>query len=307
MERSPQIPITVPYTIRYANFSDLPSVARTYTLGFWNDVLFGRLIHPHRHKFPADNDIYWLKRLQCSYWDWSQIFLVATTSSPPPYPELTIAEFENDSSEKSPLWPHNGERIIGAAQWSRSANLPSTHRLSNHAFGRALAWWSPLRLLQPIFQLYWSLLTHFGIQPNRAADQEKEDIIERSYGFLDHIWSADNHRDPVWYLESIAVLPEYQYCGVGRELVRWGLDKAEEEGICCSVISAEGKERFYQRCGFDVGPIGWSGEGEGNPLVTVPGGLVFVREARDVREGLIKRPPTQRTGKIYGGVEVDFS
>ena len=61
--------------------------------------------------------------------------------------------------------------------------------------------------------------------------------------------------------------------------MQWGLDQAKREGISASVIAADGKERFYQRCGFDVGPVGRSGMGEGNPLADVPGGLIFFREA----------------------------
>lgn len=59
---------------------------------------------------------------------------------------------------------------------------------------------------------------------------------------------------------------------------------AEKEGWCASVISAEGKEGFYQSCGFDVGPVGRSGEGgKGNMLWDVPGGLVFFRDAPGLR------------------------
>lgn len=296
------------FTIRPATFNDLPSLARTSTLAFWNDVLFGNVIHPHRHHYPSDCDTYWLKRFQCSYWDWSQVFLVATSTSPPRHSELAIPEFAADPSEKSLLLSPSDseERVVGVAHWSRAADVPRTHALSNYACGMALPRWSPLRLLQPLVKLYWSFLTRFNIRPNRAADAEQEDVVERSYGFLDHVWTPANCRDPVWYLESLAVTPEYQSCGIGRELVRWGLDKAEQEGICCSVVSAMGKERFYQRCGFDVGPVGWSGEGEGNPLQNVSGGLIYVREAKDVRDGVVKRAETRRRGKMFGGVEVDF-
>ena len=74
--------------------------------------------------------------------------------------------------------------------------------------------------------------------------------------------------------------PEYQNRGLGRKLVQWGLDQAEREGVAASVIAADGKGRFYQLCGFDVGPVGRSGEGENNPLADVPGGLVFLKDAK---------------------------
>ena len=72
--------------------------------------------------------------------------------------------------------------------------------------------------------------------------------------------------------------PDHQRTGNGRALVQWGLDQAAREGVCASVISADGKERFYQRCGFDR-EDGTAGQGEGNPLADVPGGTIFFRDA----------------------------
>lgn len=114
------------------------------------------------------------------------------------------------------------------------------------------------------------------ISPNRAASPELEDMVERSYPFLDHVWLGD--RAESWYLENLAVHPGFQRKGQGRALVAWGLEQARKEGIACSVIAADGKERFYQACGFNVGPVGRAGEGEGNPLHDVDGGLVFFRD-----------------------------
>jgi GNAT superfamily N-acetyltransferase len=116
------------------------------------------------------------------------------------------------------------------------------------------------------------------IWPNRAADPVNENIIERSYPFLDHVWTGPQAE--CWYLESLAVHPDYQDEGNGRALVQWGLDQAAREGVCASVIGADGKERFYQRCGFDR-EYGRSGQGEGNPLADVPGGIIFFRDVKD--------------------------
>lgn len=44
------------------------------------------------------------------------------------------------------------------------------------------------------------------------------------------------------------------------------------------MIAADGKEKFYQTCGFNVGPVARAGEGEGNPLKDIPGGLLFFKE-----------------------------
>jgi predicted N-acetyltransferase YhbS len=67
---------------------------------------------------------------------------------------------------------------------------------------------------------------------------------------------------------ALGVLPEYQGKGIGRKLVKWGMDSAAKEGIHASVISAPGKEPFYYKVGFEY-QLGTSAMGEGNPLATV--------------------------------------
>jgi GNAT superfamily N-acetyltransferase len=229
-------------SLRLARFADHAAMARTLSLAFWDDVLFGRLIHPYRSQYPHDSDLYWLRRIQVHWWNWSHVFLVTV-----------------DVDDRT-----GTEIVTGVAHWNRMG-------------GRGgLAPWDPRNVLLPLAKGYAALAAWW--RPNRAADPAKEDIIERSYSFLDHIWTGA--RAESWYLESLGVRPEYQNRGLGRKLVQWGLDQAECEGVSASVIAADGKERFYQLCGFDVGPVGRSGEGENNPLADVPGGLVFFRDAK---------------------------
>jgi len=242
-----------PTPLRLARFTDHAAMARTLSLAFWDDVLFGHLIHPHRAQYPHDSDLYWLRRIQVHWWDWSHVFLVTVDVE-----ETTGAEI-----------------VTGVAHWSRMGGGGGVGResLAPHA---PLASWDPRNALLPLAKAYAALATWW--RPNRAADPAKEDIIERSYSFLDHIWTGERAKS--WYLEALGVRPEYQNRGLGRKLVQWGLDQAEREGVSASVIAADGKETFYQLCGFDVGPVGRSGEGENNPLADVPGGLVFFRDAK---------------------------
>ncbi|EXJ73241.1 uncharacterized protein A1O5_03001 [Cladophialophora psammophila CBS 110553] len=244
------------FDLRRARFSDLAAAARMCSRAFDDDVLFGRLIHPYRKSYPGDVDKYWYRRFVVDWWDPSHIFLVTTVPS---------AEYED-----------NGEEIVtGFAHWSRIA--PSWR--DNYKAGWGWAWWDPRRLLRPISRLFVRLLA--WLSPNRAASRKDEFIVERSYNYLDHIWTGQ--RSECWYLECLAVHPDYQKQGQGRALVMMGLWQAQREGVACSVIAADGKEKFYQACGFDVGPVGRSGEGEGNPLKEVPGGLVFFKD----KEGLV--------------------
>lgn len=70
-------------TLRDANYSDLPEAARVMSKAFWNDNLFGDLIHPHREKYPDDPDLYWLRRARVSFWDyrWRGIVAIAKDDS----------------------------------------------------------------------------------------------------------------------------------------------------------------------------------------------------------------------------------
>lgn len=138
------------------------------------------------------------------------------------------------------------------------------------------AWLDPRRLAKPLATLYTSLTSY--VSPNRAANPAHEFIIESSEHHLDHIWAGP--RAESWYLECLAVHPEHQKGGNGRALVQWGMEQAEREGVTASVVAADGKERFYERCGFDV-KVGMAGEGEGNPLRDVPGGVIYFKGIKE--------------------------
>lgn len=113
---------------------------------------------------------------------------------------------------------------------------------------------------------------HAIIWPNRACDPAKEDVLQRADVFIEQAWTGP--RSESWYLDFLAVHPNYQGKGIGRKLVLWGLERAEQEGICASVISAWGKDAFYQKCGFNI-QDGRAGAGEGNPLADVSGGNMW--------------------------------
>jgi GNAT superfamily N-acetyltransferase len=133
------------------------------------------------------------------------------------------------------------------------------------------------RYIKPIAAFFVKL--HAIIYPNRALSSTMGDVIERSYPYFSSVWAGD--RAEGWYLEWLAVHPDHQYKGIGTRLAQWGLDRAEEEQVWASVISASGKEEFYQRkCGFHEEY--WSASmGEGNPLARTYGrGRMFWRRPK---------------------------
>lgn len=85
--------------LREARYSELPEIANVMAQAFWNDNLFGDLIHPHRAQHPDDMDLYWLRRSRVTFWNWRWKFLVAVSK---------------DDEGK--------EVIAGIAQWGRLGN-----------------------------------------------------------------------------------------------------------------------------------------------------------------------------------------
>lgn len=91
---------------------------------------------------------------------------------------------------------------------------------------------------------------HARIWPNRAADPAEEDVIERVMLLVADSWTGE--REQRWNIEIMAVCPDQQGKGVGKMIVKWGLDPADGEGVCASVVSSKGKEPFYEKCRFHL-------------------------------------------------------
>src|SRR5271154_2560981 len=100
--------------VRRALIGEQSNIARVCSLAFWDDVLFGKLIHPFREQHPHDSDLYWLRRIQVDWWDWSPVFLVTT---------------DVDSQT-------GREVVTGHAHWSRIGS-----REQNWRAGWGLRWW----------------------------------------------------------------------------------------------------------------------------------------------------------------------
>ncbi|CRK31779.1 hypothetical protein BN1708_005579 [Verticillium longisporum] len=156
----------------------------------------------------------------------------------------------------------NGNEVIASiAQWARFGDG-----------GQKMDCWyfDPRNALRPLSSL--AMKAHAWLWPSRAVDAKEEDIIERAYPFFDDIWTGK--RAESWYLEALGVRPDFQGQGVGYNLVQWGIQRAREEGICASVVSAKGKDGFYTKCGFDE-QYGSARQGEGNTLAEVEGANMF--------------------------------
>ncbi|EPE30171.1 Acyl-CoA N-acyltransferases (Nat) [Glarea lozoyensis ATCC 20868] len=53
-----------------------------------------------------------------------------------------------------------------------------------------------------------------------------------------------------WYLELLATRPEWQGKGAGSKMLKWGLGKADEEGLEAYLEASPAGKRLYEKMGF---------------------------------------------------------
>src|SRR5690242_6594435 len=218
--------------LRLAKPSDEASIVEICTRAFFEEDLFGRVIHPYRDECPQDVQIFWHQWVRK---DWSN-----------PRNKIIVAVTTNDDQQ---------EKIIGAAIWQRQGGDDDARKITDE-------WADPGE---------WPVLPS---TQNRALDPSKANILQESAFYTKHYWSGANATN--WYLSLCCVDPAIKGRGAGRLLVRWGLDRADNEGIAASVMASEGSDAFYLKCGFDE-IVGNANEGDVNPLqkVDVKGGNIL--------------------------------
>ncbi|KAF3000065.1 hypothetical protein E8E13_001134 [Curvularia kusanoi] len=230
--------------IRPARPSDEPLIAAICTRAFFDEDLFGRVIHPHRHEYPEDVQSFWHEWIRN---DWSN-----------PRNRIIVAVTTTQAQE---------EKIIGAAIWQRQGEDTGAQSVIS-------SWVDP----SP-----WPVLVSTA---NRALDPDNKDILQRAASYTQHYWAGANATN--WYLSLCCVDPDASRCGAGRLLVRWGLDRAADEGIRASVVASEGNDAFYLKCGYSE-VVGNASEGDDNPLkkVEVKGGsILFMWPGDATRTGI---------------------
>jgi GNAT superfamily N-acetyltransferase len=227
--------------IRPALPSDEPALVRICTRAFFDEDLFGRVIHPHRHTYPDDVAVFWREQLRNDWNEPRNRVIVAVTAATAPTDTLTTT----------------GEQIVGVAVWQRQGADAGADKI----------------------RAEWQHPGTFPPAPttvNRALAPENKDILDRTLPFFKHLWAGD--RANSWYLALCCVDPAASGRGAGRALVQWGLNQARSEGVCASVTASAGNEGFYLKCGFDE-IVGNACVGEGNPLgemKTTGGDVLFM-------------------------------
>jgi len=229
--------------IRPARFSDIPAIAALCAVAL-EDELWGDIMHPLRDKFPDDYAQFWVRRTRENWWDYTRVWYVATTT-----------EFIEGKEH---------EVVAGVAEWELQGSVQP-----------AMSWWDPRNAMKPAMALLnrASLI----LSPNRAANPDPKfaSPLYDSFPFFQHHWQGE--RANTYFLDVLGVHPKYQGRGFGKELVQWGIDRAEREGVCVSLISSAAGYGFYIWMGFDK-EVGTCTEGEGNPLENLGSGWILFKD-----------------------------
>ncbi|RMZ88722.1 hypothetical protein DV736_g4055, partial [Chaetothyriales sp. CBS 134916] len=262
--------------VRAATRRDIPIMAQVVAASFGPDPLF-QVIFPHQHEYWSDFERAIRDNLWLAWYDYRKVLMVSYSDSDDDHGDAA-----NDE-ETALLRPPTStrERITGVAEWER--------------IGRGWEWvhgawaaWDPRLLVKPVLAFYYSLRRR--IVGNRAAPAPAPafrsrksstepppltfwNFYEQAGPYMAQFFSAP-HRQTRWSLEVLAVHPNEQGKGYGRELVTDGLErlaKNDAEGeLPVSVVSANGKEAFYEKMGFKE-LVGWASrtvgeDGSDNPM-----------------------------------------
>jgi len=107
--------------------------------------------------------------------------------------------------------------------------------------------------------------------PDKSSDPAHVMAFHDATPLTAHLWTGK--REESWMLDILCTDPKQQGKGHGKLLVNWGVEEAENEGICTSVIAAFEREGFYAKFGFVE--VGRANIG---PLAEVKGGAIMFKD-----------------------------
>lgn len=136
--------------LRHACPEDEPSMAAICTRAFFNDDLFGRVIHPLRHAYPDDVQTYWQESLR-HYWASPRIRML-----------VAVAE---------PSRGQDQDTIIGVAVWERQGEDEGAHKVMEEFSDPGT--WPALSSTQ-----------------NRALDPSKKTILQDAETYSNPYWAG---------------------------------------------------------------------------------------------------------------------
>lgn len=93
--------------IRHATPLDEPAMVKTCAAAWFNEALFGPLMHPYRDEYPEDVEIYWHEKIRTQWKNPHNKIFVATTTEA------------------------GKETVVGVAVWQRQGDDAETKKVES--------------------------------------------------------------------------------------------------------------------------------------------------------------------------------
>ncbi|KAL6703366.1 hypothetical protein ACN47E_009708 [Coniothyrium glycines] len=193
-------------TIRRATPADEPALAALSTIAWFNECLFGDTIHPNRHEYPDDVQIFWHQAMRKHFYCNTEVILVATTTEEEQEKIVALAIWQRQGDDAGVKqvqeeWSNPGPNAFPplSSENNRALN-PSKRTILEDAF--------------PYFAHYWDgerrnnwYLSLCGTHP---------DYQGRGYGRQLVLWGLDRAREENVHASVVASegnSPFYLRCG----------------------------------------------------------------------------------------------
>ncbi|KAH8152487.1 uncharacterized protein LAJ45_03327 [Morchella importuna] len=217
------------FSIRTATLADVPRLASISAPALMDDGFYD-VLYPRRREFYDDYLHTWRLKLQKGILS-DAVYLVAETD---------VADESTGRSRKE---------IVGWIAWQRMGTSAEAERI--RAEGQGVLKRLEHKLLT-LTNTYVSPLIRFVLRtpPDRSADAAALAKMEaRHPTFLAETFSGIYAEH--WHVLMLVVDPKWQRRGIGQMLVRWGLDRAQKEGVCVGLEASDPGAPMYLKLGFE--------------------------------------------------------
>ncbi|KAA8899948.1 hypothetical protein FN846DRAFT_920917 [Sphaerosporella brunnea] len=219
--------------LRLADLRDLARITTICIESLPDDPTFDYLWR-YRHRFPADNQFFWLQTLKAHLFDPRYTMLVAVLYSPSSSPEKIAGEENLEETIISfALWERNGNTRAAKRRVRKRNSL--NNRLHN-GLTHAENWLISRRYTRR--DADFARLEAFG---NVMEDIHRQ-YWEKKY--------ANNFR-----LDLLCTIREHRRKGAGTMLTQWGMDQAKREDANVGVESSPMGLPLYEHLGFKMEEI----------------------------------------------------
>jgi hypothetical protein len=144
-----------------------------------------------------------------------------------------------------PLENGRGTKAIGFSSWVRMMPSPNNLGKFQPKQWRKTTWLEHLNIsLTSIEAKYNNFYSKIHPFPNLTTPESKmrQSALNKARSRV----PSPASKEPCYILQGLAIHLDYQGCGIGSLLVRWGLDRAVEEGIAVFTAGEERGVKFYE-------------------------------------------------------------